>query len=251
MENTEHPHTEHQLKPNTMGQKQIAGAILLAGVLIAGSIWLKGSVPGRALTGTPGNQVAQQLDNTNPSNVVLDPVTPTDRTVGNAGAPVTFVEYADFQCPYCGIFHKQTEPTIISDYVNKGKVRFVYRDYPFLGPESTRAAEAALCANEQGKFWEYHDYLFSHQNGENKGTFNDDNLESFAKTLGLDTATFNSCFASGKYENYLTDSVTKANRAGVTGTPKGFIVKNGKIVDTMDGAEPLGTVTAKLNAALK
>ncbi len=255
MEHTHETHEEHapHAAPKTemnAGQKQIAGAILLAAVIIGGAILLKGHAPAGS-TGTQALQQVQDKANVNdPANVDLDPVTSADRVLGNAGASVAFVEYSDFQCPFCERFFTATEPTI-RDYVSQGKIKFVYRDYAFLGPESTQAAQAAWCANDQGKFWEYHDYLFSHQNGENKGAFADKNLETFAATLGLDTTAFNSCLESGKYSQKVDDMMASGTKAGVTGTPKGFIVKNGKVVDMMNGAEQPAVVKAKIDAALK
>ena len=87
--------------------------------------------------------------------------------LGDAGAKVTIVEFADFQCPFCGRFQQTVYPQIKSDYIDTGKAAFIYQDFSFLGEESTVAAEAAKCAGDQGKFWEYHDYLFTHQKGEN------------------------------------------------------------------------------------
>jgi protein-disulfide isomerase len=238
-------------KDNANGPKTIAGAIIIVGFIIAGAIFFRGKAP-VAPTPTPsGNNV--------PATVQLDPVTAQDHTLGSP-TQVTLVEYADYQCPFCGKFFKESEQSIIDNYVNTGKVQFVYRDYAFLGPESTTSAEATWCAGDQGKFWQYHDYLFNYiwdtyyaknKSGENVGAFSDANLKSFAQKLGLDTTTFNSCLDSGKYAKTVADYVTAATKAGVTGTPKGFILKNGKIVSTIDGAEPLATVTQKLDAALK
>ncbi len=237
-------------------QAQIAGAIVIAGLIIAGAILIKGNqAPVSSSNGVPITSLA--------------PVGKDDRTLGNKNAKVTLILYEDFQCPFCGAvsglvsntdaikYLKQQVPDwapfmpAINDYVKSGDVQFVYRDYPFLGPESTRAAEAARCAGDQGKFWEYHDYLYGHQNGENKGGFSDVNLKSFAKGLGLDTTTFNTCLDTGKYAQAVADSKTEGTAAGVTGTPKGFILRNGKLVATIDGAEPLSMVKPKIDNALK
>jgi protein-disulfide isomerase len=194
-------------------QKQIAGAILLAGVLVAGAILLKSNTPAKQAL----QQVQDTADAANPANLGaanLDPISADDHMLGNPKANVTFIEYADYQCPFCERFYTQTESEIIKNYVNTGKINFVYRDYAFLGPESTKSAEAAECASDQGKFWEYHDYLFSHQGSENKGTFADKNLESFAATLGLNTATFNQCLESGKYTSKISTSTANGTKAG-------------------------------------
>ncbi len=171
--------------------------------------------------------------------------------LGKKDAKVTVIEFADFQCPFCERFFKDAGAGIKKDYVDTGKVKFIFRHYAFLGQESTWAAQASECANEQEKFWEYHDYLYAHQSGENQGTFSDTNLKSFAKNLGLDTTDFNKCLDENKYAQAVADSKTEGGKAGVTGTPKGFILKNGKIVDTIDGAEPLSMVKQKIDSALR
>jgi len=169
--------------------------------------------------------------------------------------------YEDFQCPWCGKFVAESETSIRSTYVKNGQVQLVFRDFPFLGSfvqpyvvandESINSAEAARCAGDQGQFWQYHDYLFAHQTQENTGAFTVTNLESFANTLGLNTTTFNQCLTSNKYAQAVADSKAEGTNAGVTGTPKGFILVNGKVVDTIDGYLPLSAVTAKIDAALK
>ena len=241
-------------------QRPIVGAILIAGFLIAGAILLKGS---GAPISNPATSVAGSLA----------PVGREDRTLGNPNAKVTVILYEDFQCPFCGAISglmpanasliqslKQRDPSwtpfipgIINDYVKNGNVLFVYRDFSlsFLGPESVRSAEAARCAGDQGKFWEYHDYLFGHQNGEGQGAFSDPNLKSFAKILGLNTALFDKCLDESKYAQVVANSEAEGKTAGVTGTPKGFILKDGKIVGTIDGAESYTTVKPKIDTALK
>ncbi|MFA6076882.1 MAG: DsbA family protein [Candidatus Paceibacterota bacterium] len=237
-------------------QKQIAGAIIIAGLIIAGAILLKGnrtSIP--TSNGVPVTSLA--------------PIEKNDRTLGNVKAKVILVSYEDFQCPFCGAIsglapdsdavkylkqiNQSWTPLMIGidEYIKNGDVLFVYRDWAFLGPESVKSAEAARCAGDQGKFWEYHDYLYAHQNGENKGNFSDTNLKTFAKSLKLDTNTFDQCLDGNKYAQAVADSKTQGTEAGVTGTPKGFILKDGKIVGTIDGAESWTTVKPKIDSALK
>lgn len=148
--------------------------------------------------------------------------------LGDKNAKVTVVEFADFQCPFCESWFKDVEPNLIKDYVNTGKVKFAFRHYAFLGQESTWAAEASECANEQGKFWEYHDYLYNHQGAENSGAFNKDKLIGFAQSLGLNTVQFSSCLNSDKYAKAVADDLTAGQKAGVSGTPTTFV--NGQSV---------------------
>ena len=172
-------------------QKQIAGAIIIAGFLIAGAVLLKGN--SASITKKEAN------DNGIPvTTATLEKIGKEDRILGNLNAKVAIVMYEDFQCPFCGAISgldpksplikslQQRDPTwtplltgLIADYVEKGTVQFVYRDFAFLGPESVKSAEAARCAGDQEKFWEYHEYLYTHQNRENEGNFTDQKLKYF------------------------------------------------------------------------
>ncbi len=261
----EHNNTENK----NVDSQQIAGAIIIAGLIIAGTILLKGG----QIVATNNNAAAPNAPSApNPGNIQFTPVSAADRTLGNKSAKITLVMYEDFQCPFCGAISglepnsaiiksmQQRDstwtpfmPEILKNYVNTGKVLFVYRDFPlsFLGAESYRSAEAARCAGDQGKFWEYHDYLFGHQKGEGQGAFSDTNLKSFAGKLGLDSNTFNQCLDSNKYTKIVKDSEAEGKTVGVTGTPKGFILKGGKVIATIDGAESLTAVKPKIDAALK
>lgn len=143
-------------------------------------------------------------------------------TKGVLNAKVTIIEYSDYQCPVCGYFAKTYEP-LLDEYIEAGKVRFIYKDFAFLGQESHWAAEAAKCAAEQDRFWEYHDKLFWSQRGENEGAFSKANLKKFARELGLNAQAFDECLDSGRYAEAV-DQETKEGRArGVNGTPTFFI----------------------------
>ncbi len=164
---------------------------------------------------------------------------------GKTLAKVTVVEFADFQCPFCERFFKDAEPNIIKDYVDSGKVKFAFRHYAFLGQESTWAAQASECANEQNKFWEYHDYLYSHQGAENSGAFAKDKLESFAQSLGLNADQFKTCLESDKYADKVKADFTDGQKAGVNGTPATFV--NGQLVS---GAQPYANFKTLIDAEL-
>lgn len=151
---------------------------------------------------------------------------------GSADAPVTMVEFSDFKCPYCGRFSTETLPLIRKQYINTGRVRFVYKHFAILGPESNRTAEAAECAAEQGQFWEYHDLIFTDQTT-TRSVFNDDALTRLAGDLGLETTAFSDCLASGRYTNQIQRESQAASALGLRGTP-GFLI-NGVFVS---GAQP-------------
>ncbi len=124
-------------------------------------------------------------------------------------------------------------------------MRFVYWHYAFLGQESQWASEASECANDQNKFWEYHDKLFASQNGENQGAFSKDNLKKFAADLGLDTQSFNQCLDSGKYTSFVQQESAAARQIGVQSTPS-FVVNGKPIV----GAETFDTFKQMIDQML-
>jgi protein-disulfide isomerase len=150
------------------------------------------------------------------------------RTLGPENARVTVEEYSDFQCLFCARAAAQYVPRIEEDYIADGRVKLVYRPVAILNrpgspPESTWAAEAAECANEQGRFWDYHDKLFENQRGENRGAFAIENLKRFAEELGLDTQAFNQCLDSHKYEALIRAETEEALDGGINSTPT-FVV---------------------------
>jgi protein-disulfide isomerase len=125
-------------------------------------------------------------------------------------------------------------------YISTGKAKFVYHDYPAIGQESVWAAEAALCAGDQNKFWAYGINLFDHQGGENSGVFSISNLKQFAAQLGLNTSTFNSCIDSGKYAAEVQQELNAGIQRGVSGTPT-FII-NGQIYPGVMTADQMSTL---------
>ncbi len=140
--------------------------------------------------------------------------------VGSDSAKVKVVEFGDYQCPACGAANPIVE-RVLANY--KDKILFVFRNFAFIGQESTWAAQAAECSAQQGKFWEYHNYLYDHQKGENQGNFSKDNLKSFAKFLNLDTQKFNSCLDTDKTSGVVSSDTADGQAAGVNSTPTFFI----------------------------
>lgn len=166
--------------------------------------------------------------------------------LGDDSAKVTLIEFEDFRCPFCEQYFTQTEQQIISDYVNTGKVKLAFRHYQFLGDASVVAGNAAECANEQGKFWDYHNYLYKNQPPEtDTSMYNTDSLTQAAGTLGLNTDQFRSCLDSKKYQKNLDTDMADGQKAGVSGTPSFFI--NGKL---LVGAQPYDSFKKELDAAL-
>lgn len=149
-------------------------------------------------------------------------------TMGNPAAPVKVQEFSDFQCIACSRFWKNNEEEFITRYVATGEVLFTYVPFSFIGNESIQAAKAALCANEEGKFWDYHDTLFLNWDGENVGNFSDKRLIAFAGALGLNENDFRSCLNSTLYDKDVQEGLQIGKSAGVDATPT-FLV-NGKRV---------------------
>ncbi len=170
----------------------------------------------------------------------LSPVSSSDYIRGNKNAKVTLIVVSDFQCPYCQR-HESTVSQILEAYPND--VRVVWRNFPLtsIHPYAQKAAEAAECAGEQGKFWEMHDKMF-----ENQSALDDTSLKSYAKSLGLNTSKFDSCLSSGKYTEKVNKQAQEAQLAGISGTPGTFV--NGTLVK---GAYPLETFKGIIDELLK
>lgn len=166
--------------------------------------------------------------------------------LGNKNAPVTIIEFSDFKCTYCQRFHQTVAPTLLKDYVNTGKVTFVYKHSAFLGQESVWAAQAAECAADQAKFWPYHDLLFARQAGENRVPFTKDNLINLARELGLDMVRFEPCLNNDQTQSRVQADTQEGEAAGVRGTPTFFI--NGR---PLVGAQPMEAFKDAIEQALK
>lgn len=141
---------------------------------------------------------------------------------GNPTAPVLVEEYGDFQCPHCADFQRTVGPTV-DRLVQAGKIRFVYHPIAFIGPESTTAANAATCAGDQGKFWQYHDALFAGQGPENSGTFSNARLLGIGTQVGVTDQRFSTCVDKGTYNSWIAKVTDDASRRGVNQTPTVFV----------------------------
>jgi protein-disulfide isomerase len=172
------------------------------------------------------------------------------KSLGMPTAPIVITEFADFQCPYCNLFHQTVQPQIIEKYVSTGLVRFEFRHFIVVdgnvgGSESRRAAEASECANEQDKFWNFHSAVYANQNGEGEGAFADSRLTAIVQSVGLDMDQFSACFSSGKYREAVRADEQLAASMGVRGTPAVFV--NGQRVgDPMDFNEIVAMVEAEI-----
>ena len=139
---------------------------------------------------------------------------------GDKNAKLTLVEFTDYQCPFCSRHLRDTFPQIENDYIKTGKVRYVLREFPLesIHPQAVKAAEAAGCAGEQGKYWEMHDRLFANQNALAPAQ-----LASHAEAVSLDAGKFKTCLDSGKFTAKVRKDLADAQKYGATGTPTFFI----------------------------
>ena len=145
--------------------------------------------------------------------------------LGNPSAPITIVEFGDYQCHQCYNWFHNTKPAISENYIDTGKVNLVFVDLAFLGRDSPKAAEATYCAEDQNAYWDYHDLLYISQESKiDNGWANSERLKAFAFSLGLDMELFESCLDSGKYSKRVQYNVQQARDHGVRGTPGFFIV---------------------------
>jgi protein-disulfide isomerase len=156
--------------------------------------------------------------------------------LGRPDAPVVISEWGDFQCPFCRAYTLDTEPSLVREYVDPGRVRLEWHDFAYLGPESVLAARAARAAGRQGRFWQYHDALYRQQGGENSGAITGESLTATARGLGLDVARFQRDFADPAIAAQVSTDRELGAALGVNAVPS-FVVGGQMIV----GAEPLAT----------
>ncbi len=245
-------HKVNCMEETTNNKKQkdymVPASILVAGVLIGLSIvasnagWFGKSSGGPGTTNTGnGGALGAAADYLK--------IGERDVIMGDPDAPLTIVEYADFQCPFCGRFYETTGKEIREAYVKTGKVKVIYRDLAFLGPESVAAAEAAECSKDQKSFWAFHDALYDAEikdGAENNGNLTKSLFVSLAKQIGMsDVDAFTSCIDSKKYSAEVKDIGTGATALQVNSTPTVFVGQT-KIV----GAQPFGVFQTEIEKQL-
>lgn len=227
----------------------LPASIIIAALMISGAVLYTRSGSPRVVANN-GAATAQLAGNTQPTGGVANVSADDDAVLGNPDAPVTIIEFSDFQCPFCRKFWRETLPQIKKDYLLTGKAKLVYRDFPLtqLHPGATPAAEGAECAKEQGGFWEMHDAIFEEQEQQGQGTiqFTADDVKKWAAKIGLNTSKFNQCLDSGKYKQEVDKDIADGSAAGVTGTPAVFV--NGRLIV---GAQPFAAFKAVIDEELK
>jgi protein-disulfide isomerase len=182
-----------------------------------------------------------------------DPISIASEPFKGAGtAKVAVIEFSDYQCPFCSRYTKDVLPQIRTEYIDTGKIKYVFRDMPLsFHKQAFKAAEAAHCAGAQGKFWEMHDTLF-----ENQSALAPEQLATLAKTVGVDDAQFQQCLDSGKFAADINKDIADAGAAGITGTPTFLVgvIQPGdgrvKVVKKLVGAKPYAEFKAAIEGLL-
>ena len=231
---------EKRKRQQRLGRLAAIGLVSLGAVLVA-AILIWSNRP------TPVGAIVTVEPNAYPSA--------SGRELGDPAAPVIIEAWEDFQCPACRNFSEGTVPRIVEKYVATGQVRYVFRNYPFLDGdgvsrrgESDQAANAAMCAGDQDKFWDYHDILFANWNGENQGAFTDSRLQAFAGSIGLDMDAFNTCFDENTHKDTIEQDIAAGNTIGVQGTPSIFV--NGQKVGQPGQVPSYDEIAAAVEAEL-
>lgn len=168
--------------------------------------------------------------------------------LGDDIAPVTIIEFSDFQCPFCRTFYEDTYLQLKKDYIDTGKVKLAYRHFPLdFHAAAQVSAEAAECANDQGKFWEYHDLLYQKQGEKGTGTieYTKDDIKTWMSELGIDSGAFDACVDSGKHAETVKVDTTYAGTVGVQATPSFFV--NGQ---KLEGAQPYSVFKTMIDQEL-
>ncbi len=212
---------------NNMG---IPIAIIVAGMLLSAGLYF-GLQSSNNSSGTDTNNqptTAKAMPTEAPS--IVDVSMDDDAIEGDANAPVTIIEFSDYECPYCKRYVQQTYPEIFKNYIDTGKVKYIFRDLPlsFHDPAATKEAIAANCARAQGDdktYYKFHDLQYENT-GSNGTGIPDDKLVELAKSLGLDGAKFKKCVDDEEYKDEVTKDLDDAQKVGATGTPTFFIGKS-------------------------
>ncbi len=171
--------------------------------------------------------------------------------LGDPNAPVTLIEFGDYQCHFCNVHFHNTEHRLLENFIKTGKVKMIFKDFTIIGPDSVNAAHGTHCANDQGKFWEYHDILYSNWTGENNGWASSDNLLRFAQEIELDIDQWSDCMIDEKYSQIISNSNKDARELGITGTPAFFVIGPDNEITRISGAQPYESFEKIFNSELK
>ena len=242
--------TTKDSKKQTLHVPSLTIGAIISGICIAIVVFGVGD-----LTGTSSPLIEKQLveEQVDPVQITMDTFFENGSPIlGNPNADITVIEFGDYQCHFCNVHFQNTEHKIFDKYVMTGKVNVIFKDYTIIGQDSIIAAHAAHCASEQGKFWEYHDILFSNWNGENNGWASSENVLRFAEAIELDMDAFVECNMDERYAQKISASNADAQKLGITGTPAFYVISsNSQQVQTLSGAQPYEVFERVFNSMLE
>lgn len=248
MENSIQPMNQPQKtsEPFNKNLAIICGTIIAVAIIISAVVLLKGNQSGNSAN-LGNNNVAQQNQGQNQPTGPVKVSVDDDAVLGDKNAPLTMIEFSDYECPFCKRHFTDVYPQIKKDYIDTGKLKLVYRDFiavPSHNPLATSQAMAANCAKEQGgdsAYFKYHDEIFKRTTSNGNG-MSATELPKIAKDLGLNVASFQSCLDSNKYKDEVNKDIADASKAGVNGTPSFFVGKSSQdgVIDgtIIVGAQP-------------
>lgn len=173
------------------------------------------------------------------SKVDLDNIRQYSHSLGSPDAPITIIEFGDFQCPFCGEWYQETGIHINEKYVESGQVELLYVDYPFLGPDSYPASHASYCVEKQGMYWEFHEVLFVNQGDTNDGWASQDNIRNFAMQMNLDMEKYDQCMNSSEFNQKIDQSLELGDDYEVNQTPTFLVVSDSGQYQKIEGKQPL------------
>ena len=189
------------------------------------------------------NERELEIDTENSQNLQTNQISSTfiengSPVLGDPDAPITLIEFGDYQCHFCNVHFHNTEHLLLENYIETGKVKMIFKDFTIIGPDSINAAHGAHCANDQDKFWDYHDILYNNWTGENNGWASSQNLLSFAQEIGLDVDEWTQCMKEARHSEIILKSKQDGRDLGITGTPAFFVIGPDNKITKISGAKP-------------
>ena len=228
---------KHKTDKRRINKKALIVGVALAFIMVGGAVAaVLMNSPSTALNKDNNNEVIQRIVAPISENV---PVLAADGGSSN----ITMVEFGDYQCQYCARFHNETKNQIISNFVDTGQIRFVFKDFVIndlpSDRASTLAAEASYCAADQGKYWQYHDELYDNSRGENTGWVTENSLKQFATRIGIPNLTeFSGCLENHTHRDLVEANTQLASGIGLRSTPSFVIISNETVPIAIEGAQP-------------
>ena len=202
----------------------IASAVIVVGIVM--SVY--------AVTGMDMDTKVAQA-----TKVDLENIREYSHSLGSPDAPITIIEFGDFQCPFCSEWYIETAMPLKEKYIESGQVELLFVDYPFLGDDSYPTAHASYCAEQQGMYWEFHEILYLNQGDTNDGWAIAEKIRDFASQVNLDMKNYDECMASSEFNQKIDESLELGERHEVNQTPTFIVVNNSGEYQKIEGKQPL------------